>query len=83
MAIDTEAKRASIAGYIIPSATITPGDRPTIAGKYSGIIAVIGITGLVSVAISASLPGVGISTALPGVALSANLPAATITQEVG
>lgn len=42
MAIDTEEKRASIAGFIIPSATITLGDRQTIAGKYSGIIAASG-----------------------------------------
>ncbi len=39
MAIDTAAKRASVAGMIIPDGTLDQGDRQTIAGFYGGILA--------------------------------------------
>ena len=47
MAIDTAAKRASAAGFgtfeehIIPDGTLDQGDRQTMAGCYSGILAAV------------------------------------------
>ena len=39
MAVDSAVKRASIARFIIPDGTLDQGDRQTIAGMYSGILA--------------------------------------------
>ena len=83
MAIDTDEKRASVAGMIIPDGTLDGGDRQTIAGFYRGIAAAFLAQGLVSVAISATLPGIALSGSQPGIAMSATQPAITITAEVG
>ena len=56
MAIDSAAKRASIAGFIIPDGTLSQGDRQTIAGMYGGILAaaVSVAVGLVYLSVSAA-----------------------------
>ena len=56
MAIDSAAKRASIAGFIIPDGTLAQADRQTIAGMYGGILAaaVSVAAGLVYLSVSAA-----------------------------
>ncbi len=72
MAIDTAAKRASVAGMIIPDGTLDQGDRQTIAGMYRGILAaasgIIRITSTVAVEfvamINVAVEFVGMSNAV-------------------